>query len=101
MTWKAAEDLTPNPRGIAESRRAPWHIPRDDAARPNYGVVIYRDAGQNNGAAANPHIATDRNRPAKLRSRPSYRGIPWMIGRVYLNRGSDLCPCADTYRHDV
>src|ERR1700722_1808614 len=89
------------PRGIPESGRAPWHVPRDDAARPDYGVVSYRDAGQNNGAAANPHIATDHNRPAKLRSRPSCRGIPWMIGRVYLNCGSDLCSCADTHRHDV
>jgi hypothetical protein len=24
-----------------------------------------------------------------------------MIGRVYLNRGSDLCSCADAHRHHV
>src|ERR1700676_4695107 len=45
--------LSPHARGVAKSRRAPWYIPGDDAASPDYGVVSYRNAGQNNGAAAN------------------------------------------------
>src|ERR1700689_5041849 len=94
-------DLTPHSRGVPESGRTPRHIPRDDAARPDYGVVIYRDAGQDDGSTANPYIATDRNRSAKLRSRQSHHRIAWMIGRVYLNRGSDLCSCADAHRHHV
>jgi hypothetical protein len=83
------------------SGRPPWHIPRDDAVRPDCGVVIYHDARQNNGTAANPHVATDRNQPAKLRSRPSHQGIAWMIGRVYLNRRSDQCSCTEPHGHDI
>src|SRR6202789_2826088 len=93
--------LTPNPRGVPEGGRAPRHIPRDDTAGPDYGVVTYCDARQHNSAPANPDIAADRNRPAKLRARQSHHGIAWMIGRVYLNRGSDLCSCADAHRHHV
>src|ERR1700735_5336910 len=93
--------LTPNPRGVPEGGRAPRHIPRDDTAGPDCGVVTYGDARQNNSAPANPDIAADRNRPAKLRARQSHHGIAWMIGRVYLNRGSDVCSCADAHRHHV
>ena len=74
--------LTPHPRGIPESGRAPWDIPRDDTASPDYGVVLYRDAGQNNGAAANPYIAANGNWPAELRSRRPRRRIAWMVGGV-------------------
>jgi hypothetical protein len=45
QTKNVAKSLTSHPRGVPESRRSPWHIPRDDAASPDYGVVSNRDAG--------------------------------------------------------
>ena len=88
------------PGRIAERSGAGGNVPCDDAARTDHSVIADRHAGQDDGAAADPDIPTDRDRPTEFPAGGSGRCVAWMIGGVDLHcRPIECCRRWQRARH--
>lgn len=90
-----------HPGRIAGSGLARPDIPCHDTARPDHGPVADGDAGQDDGAATDPDVGADPHRAAEFETAGPCCGVARMVGRVDLDRGSDLGALADRDLNDI
>src|SRR6185369_7247235 len=89
------------PSRISSDCDARADIPRHHAAGADQRAVADRDAGQEDGAAADPDVAADSHRAAELQAGFSRIGVARVVGRVDLHGGPDLGAVADDDLDDV
>ncbi len=77
------------------------HVPGDDAAGADHGVLADRHAGQDDRATADPGERPDADGSAELQPGPAQRRVARVVGGVDLHRGADLDALADLDRHHV
>ena len=75
---------------VADGCRAGWHIPRDDSASPDDGIIPHRHARQDQRPGADPAIRADAHRPPEFQTRAPFCRVARMIGGQNLNTGADL-----------
>ena len=88
-------------RWIPSRDRTRRYIARHDAPGPDDGIVFDSDPGEDNGTAADPHIASNLDGTTQFNARASYRRIARMVSGINLYCRADLCSCADRHRHHI
>ncbi|HEY4443592.1 MAG TPA: hypothetical protein VGN30_04850 [Steroidobacteraceae bacterium] len=88
-------------RWIPSHGRARFYIACHDTPGADDDVVFDSDPGENDGTAADPHIASDLDRVTQFGACASYRRIARMVSGIYLYCRPDLCARADGHRHHI
>ena len=67
-------------RRIADNGRARINIPGDHAAGADDRIVPYGHAGQDDSAAADPHVAPDMDRTSEFKAGFPFRETARVVG---------------------
>ena len=89
--WPAGEADAP----VAGDQHIGWHVARDHAAGGDHAAVADGDAGQHDGAAADPHIVADADGSRQFQPRPAGLRVQRMQRGVELRRRRHLQVVAD------
>jgi hypothetical protein len=74
---------------IAHHRRPGTNVAGHHAARPHDSVVADADTGKHDGAAADPYLRPDGDRPAESHLLSAPLGVTRMVGGKKLDAGAD------------
>ena len=88
-------------RRIAEHGRTGGYVAGHDAAGADDRVVGNADTGQDDGARADPYVATDPDRPARLQTTGTLVRVAGMVCSQYLHARTDLGQVTDDDFDDI